>query len=407
MTARLALVALAAVTACAPGVAAQRVRQSDVTALGAGADFTCALTRAGAVFCWGRNDVGQLGIGASDARAHPRPRRVKLDSAAVSLSVGYDHACVTVVSGVAYCWGDDRMMESGSPSRAERCADGVQKVSCRRRPTAVEGPARYRFVAAGFRESCGIAEDRGLLCWGNAAEGPRRLDTLPPAALPSPLFDRRRADGTRDYVAFDTISLGAFVNCGVAKGALNCWGHGAGFPGGGGVAHISAGLRHACGMRPTLITRCWGERELGALGIGDASQRTDRGAFIAMFAAGPALVDERRMNAVSAGGLHSCGIDAVTRQAMCWGANQWGQLGNGKVDDLTGAAIRRANPEPRFIANESRFALIAAGVDHTCGVTEQRGEVLCWGRTRRGATGAVRPTAQPVPIRVRFASPPS
>jgi alpha-tubulin suppressor-like RCC1 family protein len=421
---RLALVALTAAATWAPTLAAQRAREADVVAIGAGADFTCALIRAGAVFCWGRNDVGQLGLGTSDALAHPGPKRVKLDSAAVSLGVGYDHACATTADGVAYCWGDDRMMESGSPSRAGRCADGVEKVSCRMRPTPVEGGARFRFVAAGFRESCGIAEDRRVLCWGDAGLGHHPVDTLPLERCmpretgdwcirhpsPSPAFATREADGTRGHVAFDTIALGAFVNCGVAKGDLHCWGHGVGFPGAwngvaypivGGVDHVSAGLGHACGMRPTLITRCWGERELGALGIGDASKRLDRGAFIAMFAAGPALVDERRMNAVSAGGLHSCGIDAVTRQAMCWGANQWGQLGNGHVDDLTGRAIRRANPEPRFIANESRFALIAAGVDHTCGVTEG-GEVLCWGRTRRGATGAVTPTVQPTPMRVRF-----
>ena len=79
---------------------------------------------------------------------------------------------------------------------------------------------------------------------------------------------------------------------------------------------------------------------------------------------------------------------------MCWGANQWGQLGTGSVDDATGRDWRGTNREPRRVANDARFTLMAAGVDHTCGVTD-RNEVLCWGRTTRGATGATdRPTQE-------------
>ena len=395
MRATLAMLRHAFVAAAlAPTLGAQRAPRPVVVAIGAGADFTCALTRDGDVFCWGRNDVGQLGLGASDALSHPVPTRVKLHDAAVSLGVGYDHVCITTASGAAWCWGDDRMMESGSPSRAERCADGVREVSCRKSPVMVEGDARFHYVAAGFRASCGIGEDRRVYCWGNRA-----------GSSPSRVFTERHLGGTSGVMAFDTLAMGAFAVCGVAKGDLHCWsGNGVGYPVVPRVDHVSVGLEHACGMRASRVTRCWGERELGALGIGAASTLLERGAFIDLFPAGPPLVGERTMLAVSAGGLHSCGIDALTRQAMCWGANQWGQLGTGRVDDLDGPAIRRANPEPDFIASRERFALIAAGVDHSCGVTEQ-GAVLCWGRTRRGGTGMVGRTSEstpaPVPLTTR------
>jgi alpha-tubulin suppressor-like RCC1 family protein len=42
---------------------------SDVAALSSGAGFTCALTRAGAVLCWGSNDHRQLGPHATGSQS--------------------------------------------------------------------------------------------------------------------------------------------------------------------------------------------------------------------------------------------------------------------------------------------------------------------------------------------------
>lgn len=47
-------------------------------ALAAGDNATCALLRSGAVECWGSNDRGQLGSGATDVAAHPSPVRVSI-----------------------------------------------------------------------------------------------------------------------------------------------------------------------------------------------------------------------------------------------------------------------------------------------------------------------------------------
>lgn len=427
MSRRAMRIAWLALVTCAPVLAAQNAARPAIIALGAGADFTCALAARGQVFCWGRNDVGQLGRGSSDTLAHPEPRPVLLDVAAVSLGVGYDHACVTTADGSAFCWGGDRKLESGAGTRPERCVEMMRETPCRTRPVKVAGAPRFRYVAAGFRQSCGIAKDDGHVhCWGDALAGlhPRDSTSLERcgAAATADWCRRRptvvsiavgiKPDRTPASTAFDTLALGALGACGIAGGIIHCWGGGMGqaspwqgwtVPGGVGVRSVSVGFEHACGQREPTTIICWGERDLGALGIGadgangiGLKRWMDKGSFISGFAKGPRVVGDRLFSAVSAGGFHTCAIEASSGGAFCWGENQWGQLGTGVADNATGRDLRITNREPRHVASDAHFTLIAAGVDHTCGVTQQ-GDVSCWGRTLRGATGGTYPPAQDTP----------
>lgn len=44
---------------------------SGIVAVAAGMDHTCALNGMGAVFCWGRDNLGQLGDGSATDRPAP------------------------------------------------------------------------------------------------------------------------------------------------------------------------------------------------------------------------------------------------------------------------------------------------------------------------------------------------
>lgn len=397
------------------GAQVTRRNEERIVSIGAGAGFTCALTGRGQLFCWGRNDLGQLGRGTSDTLAHPEARRVALDGVATTLAVGYDHACATTAAGAAYCWGDDRLLESGSPSRAERCIEALRPVSCRRRPTRVEGTLRFRTVAAGFRESCAIAADGSAWCWGDAAAGrqpadSQSLDRCGPPATASwcrrrptlvRLLPAQRGEPPPTGVVFDALATGPLRTCGIAAGALYCWGHGwigltrRPYEGeslviDGDVRAVSIAFEHACGLRATGDVLCWGERDLGALGTGDRTgheyrpvtvrnrSRAGAGTFAWTFGDAGPVVGNHRFSAIGVGGLHSCAIEMGTAAAYCWGANDHGQLGIGVVDTVSGYALRGANPAPRRVLGDARFTLIAVGVDHTCGVTD-RDAILCWG----------------------------
>ena len=68
-----------------------------VATLSAGDDHTCALTRAGEVWCWGMNDAGQLGNAAPSTTV---PVQVDgLGASVTAIAAGGEHTCALTQSG--------------------------------------------------------------------------------------------------------------------------------------------------------------------------------------------------------------------------------------------------------------------------------------------------------------------
>jgi alpha-tubulin suppressor-like RCC1 family protein len=80
---------------------------------------------------------------------------------------------------------------------------------------------------------------------------------------------------------------------------------------------------------------------------------------------------------ITSGGFHSCALTPAGA-AYCWGSGEWGQLGNGEV--LVDYAA------PVAVQGGHTFTRIAAGTQHTCGVTSA-GKLMCWGRNNQGQVG--------------------
>jgi len=73
------------------------------TAVSAGDYSSCGISADGGAYCWGSNNLGQLGNGSITESDLPIAVSGGLKFA--SLSVGSDHACGLTTSGAAYCWG--------------------------------------------------------------------------------------------------------------------------------------------------------------------------------------------------------------------------------------------------------------------------------------------------------------
>ena len=93
---------------------------------------------------------------------------------------------------------------------------------------------------------------------------------------------------------------------------------------------------------------------------------------------------------VVTGGMFSCGR-TESGAALCWGANDSGQLGNGTNDP---------SPDPVPVTGlDHGVARLAAGDSFACAVTTA-GATLCWGANDSGqlGTGTTDPSSVPVPV---------
>jgi hypothetical protein len=90
-----------------------------------------------------------------------------------------------------------------------------------------------------------------------------------------------------------------------------------------GAAALVCGSGHACiGNDYTGGVWCWGKGGSGQLGNDDTSN-----AFTAVEVSGIGSFPQ----SLAAGGFHTCAI-LSSPKVVCWGANDFGQLGNGDTD---------------------------------------------------------------------------
>jgi alpha-tubulin suppressor-like RCC1 family protein len=353
--------ALLLLVACTDRATSIRPTALRLSTLVAGNLFTCGTEPDGALWCWGSNSYGQLGVGDREDRT--RPVRVPLPAPVAQLSAGYERVCAVLTNGTVSCWGENTEFVPGDSARPLYT-----------RPVTLDvGPVRQ--VATGVRATCITDSARYASCWGGNRHGELGTgdDTLrirmSPARVAAPM-------------PFDTIVVGRDHACGLtADGAAWCWG-GAGLTGDGSRvtrptpvlvagAHRFVSLTIAqsvtCGIDDRQAAWCWGLAYDGQLGAGAPLDNP----FVPV-----AVKGGRRFRQLAAGYHRVCGLDTDGR-AWCWGSNFNGVLGD------TG---RVSSPEPVPVHGSRRYRFIASGDLHACAI-DQVGETWCWGQNRIGDGG--------------------
>jgi len=369
--------------ACTSAASAAIVSFENVFAGGA---HTCALASvAGAAYCWGRGESGQLGVPAPPSTCLTDGGFFSCSMVPVpvgggltfeTLAGGAAHTCALTSDGTAYCWGNNAYGQLGDNSTTNRSA-----------PVQVAGGLKFVSIDAGAAHTCGITSAGAAYCWGRNNRGQLGDGTTTNSTVPVTVTGG---------LTFQLIAAGGFSighTCALTDlGAAYCWGDnergqlGIGSGGFGSedltphpvptlvlggltFARLTAGLgRHSCGLTDLGAADCWGENTFGALG-----NRSKRDSALPV-----AVVGNLSFGQLIAGGFigHTCGV-IDGGGAYCWGENEKGQVGDGTTRDRLA---------PKAVAGGLAFLSLDAGFRHTCG-RASTGTVYCWGSNGAGQLG--------------------
>jgi alpha-tubulin suppressor-like RCC1 family protein len=323
-----------------PGVWAQ-------VAVGDG--FTCAITVDGALYTWGYNGEGQLGLDRGDAEILT-PNRVGA-AAWTAFAAATEHACGIQSDGTLWCWGqnDGGQLGTGQPAISLE-------------PVQIFGGGTWLEVATHDRFTCAIRDDHTLWCWGHNVEGELgvgdRTDRLQPTQV----------DTAATWLH---VATGLHHTCALTMDhRLFCWGaNGAGeygdttttsmtsprLVGEDTWAAITAGDSMTCGVKTDGRSYCWGSDLDGDLGDGATVTQTERDTTSPQAVASSAT----DWTTLVAGAQTVCGLEAPGTMAC------WGDSAPVALDRPTNKPVEPKPPNPPHV-----WITLAVGRTHACAITD-------------------------------------
>lgn len=205
------------------------------------------------------------------------------------------------------------------------------------------GCCRATAVSAGGRHTCAITSVGGVKCWGGNSRG--QLGTGGANDSPTPL---------------DVVGLP------------------------GKAVAISAGFAHTCALLEGGALVCWGSNTYGELGDGTGLDRHSPSSVVG---------SESGVTSVSAGGWFTCDTSAGGTP-RCWGEDDWGELGNGKLTskNCTPPYCHPFDRPQVIVGLDAGVTTVQTGSSHACARLES-GAVHCWGRNYFGEVGMPRSTS--------------
>ena len=310
-----------------------------------GADLTTAcVTDSGAVWVWGRNIWGELGLGHTVRRAQPVRWPAGACGGSTVLMVACGDRHITALTQAGTVW---------------RCGDALGGIE-HHVPTQVPGLARVRMIAEGTPHGLALDADGQVWIWGDYWTGPLGHDTPAPETLPPPR----------------NLGLAAFA--GVA------------------VVFVAAGTHYAAAVTAQGALWTWGRGLCGSLGLGDHESR-----------ASPALVGAGQASPWAGSRVRtvSCGESStlvLTDDGGVWHCGaRYTNADDNTAEDAVWELVPTRIAQARF--GGARVVHVAVGGLDSTAVTAE-GILYVWGASAlRGGGGLYRNLRVPTPVAASLA----
>ena len=306
--------------------------------ISSGAYHTCVVASDDNAYCWGENMKGQLGNNSTANSSVP----VKVDTSGAlagktikQISTGHYHTCAVASDDKIYCWGENNNGELGNGSTVD------SRVPVAVNMTGVLAGETIKQISTGpSYHTCVIASDDKIYCWGENNNGElgngSTVDSRVPVAV--------NMTGVLAGKTIKQMSVGTYNTCVIASDdKVYCWGSNAygqvgnnsltdstvpvavnatGVLAGKTIKQISVGHHRACVIASDDKMYCWGNNMGGALGNGSTAD-----SHIPVSVNMSGVLAGKVIRRISIGAFHTC-VDATDNKIYCWGSNNYGQLGN-------------------------------------------------------------------------------
>jgi alpha-tubulin suppressor-like RCC1 family protein len=353
----------------------------------------CVIIQNGQMRCWGGNQSGQLGNGATTNALTPvspllsgnpitKVRAISAGGDYVNTTTFYGTTCAVQSSGNAYCWGQNGNGQLGNGNNTQQL-------------TAVYANDNFvQGVSVGHQHSCFLKDKGTVQCTGNDSDGRLGNGANVDASTPVAVVNLFSKEGSTQVTGQYNSGCSRMSN-----GHVYCWGQNnsgqlgngttmstdVGYPltavsvGGSAlfdILNVSMMYDHACAVRSNGNVVCWGYDANGELGDGGTASENQAVATLA-------VTDAVQ---VTTGVNHSCAL-IVDGTVKCWGYNGYGQLGNGTTTS-SGAVV---------VSGIANAIAIAGQYYSTCALLVD-GTAKCWGNNADGQLGNGMTTASSVPV---------
>ncbi|MDH5217756.1 MAG: hypothetical protein OEX19_08670, partial [Gammaproteobacteria bacterium] len=238
------------------------------TQISTGDVHSCGIDELKQLFCWGRNQSGQLGIGQNETQVFSTPMIVDESSTWETVSTGGDYTCGIKTDGSLWCWGDNYNGQLGNGNSGEILYT----------PQKIGEATNWMSIALSMEHSCGIQNDKSLWCWGSNFYGE--------------IGDNSDSGNVRIPTQINPTELD--------------W------------LSVNTGDNNTCAVKTDNSMWCWGENHLGQLGNNDHTFTTQ--------SIPVEVTSNNDWKYISVGSVQACGIK-LDNTLWCWGDNLNGELG--------------------------------------------------------------------------------